>query len=169
MQPVTQSKAFNKILLRFKIGNVYVKQIENLSDGSFDLEKFESMISDYSDSHCARTRVVCIENTHNNCGGRVLPLKFLDELRNLCNKHGVKIHLDGSRLMNASLACNVGVNELTKHCDSVNFCFSKVNSPYYILRLKLYILYFLMFFSIIGFGSSYWFDFDWLKIIHREV
>lgn len=103
-----------------------MKQIENLSDGSFDLEKLESMIADYTDPHCARTRVVCIENTHNNCGGRVLPVKFLEDLRALCSRHGVMIHMDGSRLMNASLACNVGVSQLAKLCDSVNFCFSKV-------------------------------------------
>lgn len=102
-----------------------MKQIENLPDGTFDLVKLESMFADYSDSHCCRTRVVCIENTHNNCGGRVLPFSFIERLRAVCDKHGVKIHLDGSRLMNASLACNLGVDVLAKHCDSVNFCFSK--------------------------------------------
>jgi threonine aldolase len=81
---------------------------------------------DYSDAHCARTRVVCIENTHNNCGGRALPIKFMEDLKDLCSKYGIKIHLDGSRLLNASLACHVGVNQLAKHCDSINFCFSKV-------------------------------------------
>lgn len=108
-----------------QIGNVYSKQISNLSDGTFDLKKLESIISDHTDVHCPRTRVVCIENTHNWCGGRILPIKFVDELHLLCQKYDMKIHLDGSRIMNASVATNTDVKDLCKNIDSINFCFSK--------------------------------------------
>ena len=119
-------------LARFKLGGVYSKQIETLPDGSFDLEKLESMIArDYSDRWTPITQLVCIENTHNLNGGRVLSLEFLDRLGALCKKHGLKLHLDGSRIMNAAIAMNVDVKELVKHCDTINFCFSKgVGAPF---------------------------------------
>lgn len=108
-----------------QIGGIYCKQIRNNQDGTFDLEKFEHLISDHTDCHCSRTKVVCIENTHNHCGGRVLPVSFIEDLRQICNRHDIMIHLDGSRIMNASIACGKSVKELSQHCDSVNFCFSK--------------------------------------------
>ena len=64
-----------------QIGCVYSKQIQNKEDGTFDLETLESMVSDHTDDHCPRTRLVCIENTHNSCGGRILPLEFIQNLR----------------------------------------------------------------------------------------
>lgn len=118
-----------------QVANVYAKQITNLDDGTFDLEKLESMISDHTDIHCPKTRVVCIENTHNWCGGRVLPSKFVEDLHSLCAKYDVKIHLDGSRIMNASLASNQSVKDLCKHCDSINFCFSKVENFFVITKV----------------------------------
>lgn len=108
-----------------QIGGVYVKQIQNLADGTFDLEKFESLIADHTDVHCPRTRAVCIENTHNSCGGRVLPIEFIQELRTVCDRHDIRIHLDGSRVMNASIASGKSVKEICRSCDSINFCFSK--------------------------------------------
>jgi threonine aldolase len=86
------------------------------------------MLSDDSDVHTLKTRVVCVENTHNWCGGRILPSTFLASLKEICDKNHVKIHLDGARIMNASIATNTSVKDLTKHCDSVNLCFSKVKS-----------------------------------------
>lgn len=108
-----------------QIGGIYCKQIKNNQDGTFDLENFEHLISDHTDCHCSRTKVVCIENTHNHCGGRVIPQGFVDSLRQICDRHGIMIHLDGSRIMNASIATGKSVKDLCQHCDSVNFCFSK--------------------------------------------
>jgi threonine aldolase len=113
-----------------QIAQVYAKQIENLPDGTFDLSKLEKMIPDHSDPHCSQTRLVCIENTHNWCGGKILPTKFLDNLHEFCSSRNIKIHVDGSRIMNASVATRTSVKELCKHCDSINFCFSKsVGAP----------------------------------------
>lgn len=108
-----------------QIGGIYCKQIRNNEDGTFDLEKFESMISDHTDCHCSTTKAVCIENTHNQCGGRVLPISFIENLRQICDRYDVRIHLDGSRVMNASIASGKSVKEICLHCDSINFCFSK--------------------------------------------
>ena len=46
-----------------QVGHVYVKQIENLEDGTFDLNRLESMISDHTDRCCSATKLVCIENS----------------------------------------------------------------------------------------------------------
>ena len=60
------------------------------------------------------------------CGGRVIPLSFFDELHELCARYDIKLHLDGSRIVNAMLVTKKSLAEMTKHCDSINFCFSKV-------------------------------------------
>ena len=96
------------------------------------MEKLESIIPDPSDPHCAITKAVCIENTHNWCGGRILPQKFIEDLHKLCVKYNMKIHIDGSRIMNASVATNTSVKELCKYCDSINFCFSKVKERFFL-------------------------------------
>jgi threonine aldolase len=111
------------------VGNIYVKQIENLNDGTFDLEKLETMIYDHADRCCSRTRVVCIENTHNWCGGRIVPVEWIERLHSICKKRDIRIHMDGSRIMNASVAANLDVKVYSRLCDSVNFCFSKVAQP----------------------------------------
>lgn len=108
-----------------QVGGVYSRQVPNLSDGTFDLELVEDLIQDHTDAHCTKTKVICVENTQNHCGGKVLPTKFLDDLHSLCVKHDIKVHLDGSRLFNASLVSKQSLAEMAKHCDSVNFCFSK--------------------------------------------
>ena len=104
---------------------MYSRQIPNLPDGTFDLKKLEDILPDPTDPHCTHPRVVCIENTHNWCGGRVLPTQFIDDLHELCVKYDLKMHLDGARLMNASVASNQSVSSICKHCDSISFCFSK--------------------------------------------
>ncbi len=63
---------------------MYSKQIENLDDGTFDLEKLVSYINDSSDRQCTKTQLVCIENTHNYTGGRVLPLDFIEKVSLFC-------------------------------------------------------------------------------------
>jgi threonine aldolase len=77
------------------------------------------------DVHFPIPRLLCLENTHNRGGGRVVPL---DRHRALCRAardHGLSIHLDGARLFNAAIAANVDVTEYTKDVDSVMFCLSK--------------------------------------------
>ncbi len=75
--------------------------------------------------HIPRTSLICIENTHNYWGGAVIPLENFKDLREIANKHGIKIHLDGARIFNASIASGIPVKEYTKYADSVMFCLSK--------------------------------------------
>ena len=68
-----------------QIACVYSKQIENLSDGTFDLEKLSSYINDATDRQSTKTKLICIENTHNYTAGRVLPLDFIEKVNLIVN------------------------------------------------------------------------------------
>lgn len=77
-----------------------------------------------------RTSLICLENTHNNWGGAVIPIETFKEIRRIADEYGLKVHLDGARIFNASQASGVPVKEYAKYCDSVMFCLSKgLSSP----------------------------------------
>ena len=71
------------------------------------------------------TKLICIENTHNACGGKVLPMSFLRELRSLADSHGLPVHLDGARIWNSIAAMNVKPSDISVHVDSLSVCLSK--------------------------------------------
>jgi len=75
--------------------------------------------------HTPQTTLICLENTHNNWGGAVVPLANFKALRTVADRHGLKIHLDGARLFNASTASGVPVLDYARQVDSVMFCLSK--------------------------------------------
>src|SRR6476659_8606603 len=82
------------------------------------------------DLHKPGTSLLCVENTHNPAGGGVVPLTAMAAYRNVADRHGMKIHLDGARVFHASVALQVPVSDIAKHCDSVCFCLSKgLRSP----------------------------------------
>ena len=75
--------------------------------------------------HTPRTSLVCLENTHNNWGGAVVTLENFQAIRKVADAEGLKVHLDGARIFNASLASGVPVTEYAKSVDSLMFCLSK--------------------------------------------
>jgi len=75
--------------------------------------------------HCAPPSLVCVENTHNGAGGRILPLKNLREIAELTHGRGLRVHLDGARLWHAHIATGTSLAELAAPVDSVSVCFSK--------------------------------------------
>ena len=77
------------------------------------------------DQHFARTRLVCVENTHNRGGGKIWPLERIQEVAATAKKHGLLLHLDGARLWNASVAAGIPERDYAAHFDSVSVCFSK--------------------------------------------
>lgn len=77
------------------------------------------------DVHRARTRLVSIENTCNRGGGSCYNLNEIAEIRNLCNAHGLSLHLDGARLMNAIVAQNEDPLTYGKLFHSISLCLSK--------------------------------------------
>jgi threonine aldolase len=78
-----------------------------------------------ADQHFPRSRLVCVENTHNRGGGKVWPTDRLAELTAAARRHQLRLHLDGARLWNAAVASGVAERDLAAPFDSVNVCFSK--------------------------------------------
>jgi threonine aldolase len=75
--------------------------------------------------HRPRTALICLENTHNRAGGRVIPIGKMKDIYELSRKFSVPIHLDGARIFNAATALNVDAREIARYADSVMFCLSK--------------------------------------------
>ena len=77
------------------------------------------------DHHFPVTKLVCIENTHNRGGGSIYPIGKLREIYQLTKSKGLRVHLDGARLWNASVATGIKPNEYAQWADSVSVCLSK--------------------------------------------
>ncbi len=75
--------------------------------------------------HFPRTRLICLENTHNASGGSVIGLEEQNAIRKVADEYGLKMHLDGARFFNAAVALGVEYRDLAKPFDSVQFCLSK--------------------------------------------
>ncbi len=72
-----------------------------------------------------RTGVVCLESTHNRCGGAVLELEYMRQVREIAHERGVPVHLDGARIFNAAASLGVPPSVIAAEVDSVQFCLSK--------------------------------------------
>jgi threonine aldolase len=75
--------------------------------------------------HTPKTTLICVENTHNNWSGAVIPIENLKAIRRVADRHGIPVHMDGARIFNASLASGVPVKEYAAQADSIMFCLSK--------------------------------------------
>ncbi|KAK3607428.1 hypothetical protein CHS0354_035122 [Potamilus streckersoni] len=108
-----------------QFAGVLPRSIKNKSDGTFDIEEMKSMLRPINDPHQTWTKLICLENTHNFCGGKVLPLDFLQQVHDFAEKNDLIVHMDGARVMNAAVALQIPVSEILKHVHSVSVCFSK--------------------------------------------
>ncbi|MFQ5408931.1 MAG: low-specificity L-threonine aldolase [Anaerolineales bacterium] len=77
------------------------------------------------DEHHPITRLICVENTHNVCGGLPLSPEYMLAVGALAREHNLKLHVDGARIFNAAVAQNVSAETLLSMADSVTFCLSK--------------------------------------------
>ena len=107
-----------------QFGGLSYRTVPNAEDGTMEIEDVRSAIRE-DDIHEPVSKLICIENTHNVCGGKVLPIDFMKELKALADKHHIPIHMDGARLWNSCVALNKKPHELTKHVDSLTVCLSK--------------------------------------------
>ena len=105
-------------------GGIHSTQIPNQDDGTMQLEDIRAAIRDIDD-HFPVTKLICLENTHNVCGGAPLSVTYTKEVANLARAHNIKLHIDGARIFNAAVAQGVEVQELVEDADSVSFCMSK--------------------------------------------
>ena len=103
------------------LGSIQPQPLDFEEDGSLDLEKAARAVKP-DDYHCARTRLLCLENTQ---AGKVLPLDYLERAAAFAREHRLGLHLDGARLFNAAVKLHVPAGEIARHCDSVSVCLSK--------------------------------------------
>ncbi|KAA3486426.1 putative low-specificity L-threonine aldolase 1 [Gossypium australe] len=132
------------------IGGVHPRPVKNNDDGTMDIGLIEAAIRDpRGEIVYPTTRLICLENSHANyayadnmiiyilkfsgygllnpcsTGGRCLSVEYTDKVGELAKKHGLKLHIDGARIFNASVALGVPVNRLVQAADSVSVCLSK--------------------------------------------
>jgi len=106
------------------LGGIHPHIIDNQPDGTMKLADIVAAIRG-DNIHSPRTRLICLENTHNRCNGSPLTAEYTDQVAALAQSHGLLVHLDGARIFNAAVALGVNVKELTRSVDSLIFCLSK--------------------------------------------
>jgi threonine aldolase len=106
------------------LGGVTTRILPNDSGGRLNPDDVERAIRD-RDIHYPETRLLCLENTHNRCGGMVLTVGYTSQVSDLAHARGLKVHLDGARIFNAAIALGVPAPLLAENADSVSFCLSK--------------------------------------------
>lgn len=106
------------------LGSVHSCQLPNQPDGSLALADIESAIRP-DDPHDPITRLICLENTHNRCGGTFQTPDYMRQVGEFAHLRGLSLHLDGARIFNSAAAQGVDVRALTASVDSLTFCLSK--------------------------------------------
>jgi threonine aldolase len=103
------------------LGSIQPQPLDFEPDGTLDLDRVAGAIKP-NDSHFARTKLLCLENT---VGGLALPLEYLRRAHGFAKGHGLKTHLDGARIFNAAVKSEVSVSEIARGFDSISVCLSK--------------------------------------------
>ena len=106
------------------LAGVHPYILQNEDDGTIDLDAIEEAIRP-DNVHFPVSRLLCLEDTHNRCGGTAIASQYIDAAAQLAHSHGMSVHLDGARLFNAAIALGVSPSELTRNVDSVMICLSK--------------------------------------------
>jgi threonine aldolase len=106
------------------LGGIIPHTIPNQPDGTMRLEEIEAAIR-ADNVHFPKTRLICLENTHNRCYGAPLTPEYTAAAAAIAGKHNLRLHVDGARIFNAAVALGVDVRELTRGVDSLNVCLSK--------------------------------------------
>ena len=107
------------------LGGIPMVVIPTDKDGMLDPARIEADFADGSDEHCAPMVLLCLENSHNRCGGTVLDVAQTKQLSDLAHGLGMAVHVDGARFFNAAVSLGVPVSELAAPVDSLTFCLSK--------------------------------------------
>src|SRR5438128_12324553 len=112
----------NEMGASFVLGSIQPRLVPN-RDGLPALEDIEAAIR--PQGMFPRTSLVCLENSHNNCGGSVITAAQTQAVASLAHRKGMRVHLDGARIFNAAAALGVDARELCAPADTIQFCFSK--------------------------------------------
>lgn len=106
------------------LAGVQIRPVDS-EDGSLPVAAVEALVHQTDDPHYAPTTLITFENTHNGCGGCVVPPANVEAVTTLARTRGIATHLDGARLFNAAIASGTAVGRLAQAFDTVSVCFSK--------------------------------------------
>ncbi|MGB3480271.1 MAG: low-specificity L-threonine aldolase [bacterium] len=106
------------------VGAIHPHLIPNQPDGTLQLDDIKAAIRGVN-AHWPRTRLICLENTHNRCYGAALTPEYIDSVGAIAKEHRLSLYLDGARIFNAVVALGRDVKEFTRNVDSISFCLSK--------------------------------------------
>lgn len=106
------------------LGGVHPYPLQTQPDGTLRLEDIHAAYRS-DDPHYPISRLVTLENTHNRCGGVPLSVDYMEQVKQVAQTYGLKIHVDGARIFNAAAALGVTAKQLVDAADSVTFCLSK--------------------------------------------
>ena len=113
----------SRVIVRFEYRN---SSGENEITAELCPEQIRDATRSDNDDHFAKTEILCLENTHNMMGGIPLSVDYMNAIGKLCHEElGIKLHVDGARIMNAAVALGVSAQELCANADSVSVCLSK--------------------------------------------
>lgn len=106
------------------LGGVHPHTIPVHDDGTMSLDDIRKAIR--SDNyHFPRTRLISLENTQGTVGGVPVSKTYSDQVAEIAQEHGLRLHIDGARIFNAATALNIPVKDLVATADSITFCLSK--------------------------------------------
>jgi len=112
----------NEMNAAFVLGGIVPRLVPN-RDGLPSIDDLKTAIRPQG-MH-AHTALICLENSHNNCGGTVITAAQTNAIGDFAHERGLRVHLDGARIFNAAAALGVDAKTLTQGVDTVQFCFSK--------------------------------------------
>ncbi len=107
------------------VGGLVFHTLPTEKTGELPLSRLEAAARRVNDSHYALPGVICLENTHNRCGGTVLSQAYARQVRAIADRESLPLHLDGARLPNAAVALGVSMRDLAAPFDSVQLDLSK--------------------------------------------
>jgi threonine aldolase len=111
------------------LGGIQPRPVQNQKNGTLALDDIRASIQT-EDVHHTITKLICLENTQNVCGGVPLTIEYTNKVAAIAKENNLFLHIDGARIFNAAVALNVHVKDLVAPADSVMFCLSKgLSSP----------------------------------------
>ena len=112
----------NEMGASFVLGGIVPRLVPN-RDGLPSIEDLANAVR--PQGMFPRTSLVCLENSHNNCGGTVITPEQTRAVADFAHERGMRVHLDGARIFNAAAALGIDARDLVRPVDTVQFCFSK--------------------------------------------
>lgn len=105
------------------ISNVQMLTVPGVN-GIMELSEIKKYVRP-KDYYFPVSRLICLENTHNRAGGVIQPIEKIKEISSFAKESGIKMHMDGARIFNASVETGIPLKEYASYFDSISFCFSK--------------------------------------------